>query len=61
MTTAICCTDISTKTIYKRMVDSYQNVKSLMILPSNKYHFTLIITTSNYDIDPIKNNTYFTS
>ena len=55
------------------MIDSRQNVKSLslhavpryrglelMLSPSIKYDFT-IITTSNYDIDPIKNNTYFTS
>ena len=31
-----------------------------MILSSIEYDLT-IITMSNYDIDPIENNTYFTS
>ena len=52
--------------MYNKIVNSPQNVKSL-ILGVGTNHFAIYqvwfyhITTSNYDIDPIKNNTYFTS
>ena len=58
------------KTLYNKTVNSPQNVKSLSVLSPGIAGTTAFaiyqvwfyhITTSNYDIDPIKNNTYFTS
>ena len=57
--------------MYNKTVNSPQNVKSLQCCPpvlkvgTNSFAIYQVlfyhITTSNYDIDPIKNNTYFTS
>ena len=62
---------ITAKTMYDKIVNSSQNVKSLSVLSpvlgvgTNAFAIYQVwfyyITTSNYDLDPIKNNTYFTS
>ena len=58
------------KTMYNKTVNSPQNVKSLSVLSpgivgTNAFAIYQVwfyhITTTNYDIDPNKNNTYFTS
>ena len=66
----VACWMVSSKTMYNRTVNSPQNVKSLSVLSPgigswNAFAIYQVwfyhITTSNYAIDPIKKNTYFTS